>query len=1809
MNTNLDCPTAPRNQPPQRIRQFLQAMTAAASLTAALHVEAASQTWTNAPVSGSWSNVLNWVAKAAPGDINNSTANTVNSDIVTINSPITGGIGGAGNPIVPDDATVNGARSRRVCGIVFDTTNCGAYVIASPSPTLLYTADNPATGILFVCHNTGTNAQGLPLGSIRINDSVTNSQKVIVPLYVSLPSSTAGIYNLVNNSTNPGVTLTINSITHDGATSRGTVFVLDGTNTAPNVVTNLSEGPSAATGTGGGGITKQGPNTWIITGPGTFLGSSTINVINGLLIVRDPAAFGTALTTPINVSSLGTLQIDGVSLNQNAVTLGASGTVRMNGSGTLNGITVSNILSTTATNATTSATDVETLGNALNRVTGGAVSSVLHFTGPGTILMDYANNFAGRYSLDSGTNQLSDPGALGAAANYNLNAGAVLDVTPLTTGSGTYTFTPKAISANGTGTGVGTTASTVYLDPSGIFDFGSKAMNLTYAPAATNGDLTHPVIYAPQGNLNFNGNSITVVNASAQPLNAGTYTIVKQASGTATSSGAFVTIVTGSGLAPGMVGEIVAAGGSLNLLVYAYTPKSLVWTGTDPLLPATWDRQVSTNFLNGATPSVFNIYDSALFNATGIGQPVVTLAFTLVPGGVTVDTTAGNYTFAGSGQIAGGTSLVKVNAGTLFLNTVNTYSGGTVISNGVIQVGIDNAIPSTGLGDVTNASPAVLDLNGHQDTIGALDGNGTVDTTGGNATLSVGGNDNNGTFSGLLTNSTGTLNLTKVGLGTQVLTRSNTYAGTTDIELGVLKPLDPLGLGGGASALVINGGTLDLATNLIVPSLAGTGGSIANLSTTATNILTVLAPATTSYAGSIVSGAGKVGLRLLGGSLRMTGANTYTNGTFIGSGATFQIHNSPAAVAGPLIASNTATLGLSGGSTSPGTPATVTTVDGATVTFTSGAEGETWGGQFLGSASATNRFTSAVSIGGVASFSNFLGVVQIALASGNFRFFNGAGVSGGDNTTFEFDSGNVHTRDAQTVSLGSIRGGSSTCGISGNGTAGTVATWAIGAKNQNDFFEGYINLSNNLVKTGTGTLQLYGVAVVTNTDNATFTNYLFTPVINYLGYTTVSNGVLRVVAPNQLTNCTSITLAAVGTVLDASQMGYVSNQLSVDDNVTPTNSYVVTNGILVVPASTFAGIPQTLAGFGTVKGNGVISYGTINPGNATAGGTLSISNGLTIHAGATNYFDLSDDLTGLVKASDLINVQGNVTLAGASVVGIGALNGVVKAGKYTLIKYSGNLINESGIVPPGPVANLSLGGLFTATSRATMVLSNAPGELDLVVVSLNSKNLTWSGDGVSNLWDVVNSYTFTNNGAPIQFYQLDLVTFDDSATNYNALLAGTVVPSSLTVNTATNYSFGGSGNIGGTVTLFKTGTGSLLLTNGANSFTGGVVISNGLVSVGADSGGNQNDLGLGTGPVTVSTAGAELRFGGNGGSTVVNHFVTNAIILNGGMVKAQDGAQHLTNSTVTVAAGGGTLATVYSTKNLVLDSPLLGTGNVIISAVPAGTNVAAGAVVLNNPANLFSGTINIITNATLTLSGWAGVSNSPSINIQQGGILDVTGRTNAFTTLVAGQTLMGNGVLRGNLTAASGSTIAPGAAAATIGTLTANSAKTTITLGGTVVMDINRGATPNSDRFVSVTNIFGGTLTVNNLGTPPLLGDSFTLFTSVTNLGAFAVTNLPALSNGLGWSNSLVLNGKLTVIAVTTVNTNAFTLTNSVSGNVLTLSWPVDHIGYRLLVQTNSLANGLGTNWVTVPGSTNVSTASFTINPTNGTVFYRMIYP
>jgi len=71
------------------------------------------------------------------------------------------------------------------------------------------------------------------------------------------------------------------------------------------------------------------------------------------------------------------------------------------------------------------------------------------------------------------------------------------------------------------------------------------------------------------------------------------------------------------------------------------------------------------------------------------------------------------------------------------------------------------------------------------------------------------------------------------------------------------------------------------------------------------------------------------------------------------------------------------------------------------------------------------------------------------------------------------------------------------------------------------------------------------------------------------------------------------------------------------------------------------------------------------------------------------------------------------------------------------------------------------------------------------------------------------------------------------------------------------------------------------------------------------------------------------------------------------------------------------------------------------------------------------------------------------------------------------------------------------------------------------------------------------------------------------------------------------------------INLDPPVLMASCTGNQLTLSWP-EHAGWTLQMHTNSLATGLGTDWVDVPGSTGMTTTNFTLDTAKPTVFYRL---
>jgi hypothetical protein len=162
-----------------------------------------------------------------------------------------------------------------------------------------------------------------------------------------------------------------------------------------------------------------------------------------------------------------------------------------------------------------------------------------------------------------------------------------------------------------------------------------------------------------------------------------------------------------------------------------------------------------------------------------------------------------------------------------------------------------------------------------------------------------------------------------------------------------------------------------------------------------------------------------------------------------------------------------------------------------------------------------------------------------------------------------------------------------------------------------------------------------------------------------------------------------------------------------------------------------------------------------------------------------------------------------------------------------------------------------------------------------------------------------------------------------------------------------------------------------------------------------------------------------------------------------------------------------------------------------------------------------------------------------------------------------------------------------------------------LNLSGVTFMELN-AVTRSSDRVAGLTAVtYGGTLVLSNLAGTITTSNSFKLFDAASYHGAFTTVTPSGPGPNLAWNtNTLLMDGTLRVLS-----TAPAAITNTLSASVLRLSWPADHIGWRLQVQTNANAVGLGTNWVEVPNSRLTNQMTFNINSGAGSVFYRLAYP
>ncbi|MDE6654510.1 MAG: autotransporter-associated beta strand repeat-containing protein, partial [Muribaculaceae bacterium] len=125
---------------------------------------------------------------------------------------------------------------------------------------------------------------------------------------------------------------------------------------------------------------------------------------------------------------------------------------------------------------------------------------------------------------------------------------------------------------------------------------------------------------------------------------------------------------------------LVYEDGKLYLDVQNFTTGSKTWTGTESGI---WDIDNTLNFAaDGEDTSVaFFPGDEVTFDDNAVTTDIV-INDNMMPAAVVFNNEEKNYTLSGSGSIVGETSLVKNGAGTLTVNNINSYTGGTYINGG-----------------------------------------------------------------------------------------------------------------------------------------------------------------------------------------------------------------------------------------------------------------------------------------------------------------------------------------------------------------------------------------------------------------------------------------------------------------------------------------------------------------------------------------------------------------------------------------------------------------------------------------------------------------------------------------------------------------------------------------------------------------------------------------------------------------------------------------------------------------------------------------------------------------------------------------------------------------------------------------------------------------------------------------------------------------------------------------------------------------------------------------------------------------------
>ncbi len=1369
------------------------------------------------------------------------------------------------------------------------------------------------------------------------------------------------------------------------------------------------------------------------------------------------------------------------------------------------------------------------------QATGGAVAQA------GIVVNKITFATAG-YSVTGGTLTLAGPSptitttadatitsALAGTAGMTKAGAAVLGISTKATYTGNTIVSAGILSLNGGGGGSGTIRGTVNVDSGGTL-----RINTGDATGFNVGAASLSVI-----NINTGG-TLSINTAANQTLGSAVLNL----------NGGTVTGITNSNL------DFFNGGSALNSLASNVTSTI---SGTQLRLRQAPNLTVTV--AKGTTPSGIDLdINSVLANDPG---------------------------FASS-------PLIKAGTGTLRLNAINTIASPTNVTAGSLIVGrtgslanSDISVSSGAVFRLAGASKTVQSLNLADNTTLALAASKTAKTT------VTGTFTANGTVSVRpefldfpMTGDAYTLATAASVAGTPTFTLDTSALGATRVTgtVGLVGNDLQLNVTTGGAALLwtnnagtgnwnlngdanfSNAGSPDVFKNVDSVTFDGTApGTITllgTLSPSAVNVTAASGDYTFAGSGSIAagtltkSGAGALTVTttnthlatvISGGTFNANSAGAAGNGTTTVSGGTLNLGNAGALGTGRLV--------LTGGAfdNTTGAPATLTNV-------------ETWNGTFAYLGTQNLTASGAITLAGNSQVNVNANTL---IASG--------GISGAFNVT---------AGGAGTLQLAGTNTFSGTTNVTGSGRlliTGTVRnTAALNAGPGSTLELGGTNLFTNGHGTALPATQVITVNGGTLLFNAQ-TDFRFGSVTLNDGATWTSNRTLASydgLLANTTAGAAVVTVGGTGTSVMNGTGGIHIQDVQTFD-VADTNPGPATDlsvnmilGTQGTIGGAAGGIRKTGAGTMVLNNTNLYTGATIvEAGKLVVGSAGSIAGSdVTVNAAAFQVQGIDKTLKSLTLNDGAIltlpanyfgttNLTGNLTTSGA----------ITLRPLFTDRPLSGDIYNFI------TAANFVNGGTYTVdlasqgTTRVTATASADGGNKLVLTIGSGAADLVWSNSAGTGIWNLNGDANFKNGAATDVFKTYDSVTFGNTAAG-TVQLAGTLYPGSVTVDSSADYTFAGSGKLGGGE-LVKSGTSTLNLPTAQSPSS--VTLNAGTLNLGSSAS-------VGTGRLTIT--GGTLNNGSGAPIVLTNQqFWSNAFAFTGSAISAT-GAVTLNSATnVNVGPAGLTVSGPITGGSGELTKSGAGTlvlNGATASTLTAGFNVSAGTAIVTTGTGATAVTIGAGPDfAELVLDGnqsFNRVGNFGSILIGSKGTLTVNGVNPLPNAAVAASlTVEAGGVAR---FVSGGSTITgvAGESHGHVGLVTLNGGTLDLAYSGTGTayegesfqLDGNvvvAGNTPSTIQFGT-----GATVANAGIGLPNGVARTFTV-ADVTNSPAPDLIVTAELENGNAATGSILKDGPGTMLLAGSI---AHTYTGSTTIAAGTLAGTGSLAGTLIVEAAGTIAPG-----------------------------------